>query len=58
MVLQFTVPTKGSPNKGKIYFIFFNTVINEALRRINNGYSFYDKSKPILLQIHKWSGSY
>ena len=47
MVLQFTVPTKGSDNKGKIYCIFFNPVINEAFRRVNNGYSFYDKFKPI-----------
>ena len=54
MVLQFTVPTKGSDNKGKIYCIFFNPVITEALRRVNNGYSSYDKIKPILLQIHKW----
>ena len=37
MVLQFTVPTKGSDNNGKIYCIFFNPVINEALRRVNNG---------------------
>ena len=43
MVLQFTVPTKGSDYKGKIYCIFFNPVINEALRRVNNGYSFYDE---------------
>ena len=57
MVLQFTVPTKGSDNKGKLYCIFFNPVINEAFRRVNNGYSFYDKIKPILLQIHKWWGS-
>ena len=49
MVLQFTVPTKGSDNKGKIYCTFFNPVINEALRRVNNGYSFYDKIKPILV---------
>ena len=49
MVLQFTVPTKGSDNKGKIYCIFFNPVINEALRRVNNGYSFYDKIKSILV---------
>ena len=52
MVLQFTVPTKGSHNKGKLYCIFFNPVINEAFRRVNNGYSFYDKIKPILLHIN------
>ena len=33
--------------------ICFNPVINEALRRVNNGYSFYDKIKSIWLQIHK-----
>ena len=51
MARQFTVPTKGSDNKGKLYCIFFNSVINEALRRVNNGYmySFYDKIKPILV---------
>ena len=49
MILQFTVPTMGSDNKGKIYRIFFNPVINEALRRVNNGHSFYDKIKPILV---------
>ena len=49
MVLQFTVPTKGSDNKGKIYCSFFNPVINEALRKVNNGYSSYDKIKPILV---------
>ena len=49
MVLQFTVPTKGSDYKGKIYCMFFNPVINEALRRVNNGHSFYDKIKPILV---------
>ena len=55
MGVQFTVPTKGPDNKGKIYCIFFNLVINEALRRVNYGYSFNDKTKPIfLLQIHKW----
>ena len=53
MVLQFTVPTKGSDNKGKRYCIFFIPGINEALRAVNNGYSFYDKIKPILLPIHK-----
>ena len=49
MVLQFTVPTKGSDNKGKIYCIFCNPVINEALLRVNNGYPFYDKIKPFLV---------
>ena len=49
MVPQFTIPTKGSDNKGKIYCIFFNLVINEALRRANNGYHFYDKIKPFLV---------
>ena len=53
MVRQFTVPTKCSNNKGKIYCIFFNPVINETLRRVNNGYSFYDKIKPILVKIQK-----
>ena len=48
MVPQFnTVPTKGSDNKGTASF--FNPVINEALRRVNNGYPFYDKIKPILV---------
>ena len=49
MVPQFTVPTKGYDNKRKIYCIFFNPVINEALRRVNNGHSFYDKIKPVLV---------
>ena len=49
MVLQFTVPTKGSDNKGKNILHLFNPVINEALRRVNNGYPFYDKIKPILV---------
>ena len=45
---------KGPDNKGNICCIYF--FINEALRRVNDGYSFYDKIKPILLQIHKWIG--
>ena len=49
MVRQFTVPTKGSDNKGKIYCIFFNPVINKALRRVIDGNSFYDKIKPVLV---------
>ena len=49
MVRQFTVPTKGSDNKGKIYCIYFNPVINEALRTVNNGYPFYYKIEPILV---------
>ena len=49
MVLQLRVPTKGSHNKGKMYCIFFNPVINETLRRVNNGYSFNDMIKPILV---------
>ena len=32
-----------------ILHFFLNPVINEALRRVNNGYSFYDKIKPILV---------
>ena len=43
MVLQFTGPQR------KNILHLFNPVINEAMRRVNNGYSFYDKIKPILV---------
>ena len=47
-------PQKALITKEKYTASFFNPVINGALRRVNNGYSSYDKTKPILLQIHKW----
>ena len=42
-------PQRAPTTKEKICCIFFNPVINEALRRVNNGYSFYGKIKPILV---------
>ena len=46
---------KGLRQQWKIILhLFINPVVNETLRRVNiTGYSFYDKIKPILLQIHK-----
>ena len=49
-------PQRALTTKEKYTASVFNPVINEALRRVNNGYPFYDKIKPILLQIHKWIG--
>ena len=40
---------KGLQQQRKNILHLFNPVINEALRRVNNGYSFYDKIKPILV---------
>ena len=48
------LPQRALTIKEKYTVSVFNPVINEALRRVNNGYPFYDKIKPILLQIHKW----
>ena len=38
-----------APTTKEKYTASFNPVINEALRRVNNGYSFYEKIKPILV---------
>ena len=42
-------PQRAPTTKKKYTASFFNPVINEALRRVNNGYPFYDKIKPILV---------
>ena len=39
-------PQRAPTTKENYTASFFNSVINEALRRVNNGYSFYDKIKP------------
>ena len=52
------LPQRALTTKEKYTASVLNPVINEALRRVNNGYPFYmnDKIKPILLQINKWIG--
>ena len=42
-------PQRAPTTREKYTASFFNPVINETLRRVNNGHSFYDKIKPILV---------